>query len=62
LLKQEKRLDSNSFDSIVDKKKLKMHAYLFSVFSISRKILENFQKYVLLFLVIKIKLKINCTS
>jgi len=35
-LKQEKRLDSNSFENIVDRK-LKMHAYLFFDFYLNKK-------------------------
>ena len=57
-------LDSNSFENIVDKK-VKLHAYLFSVLSISRKKFRKFSKYVFMFLVMKIKmskLKKNCTS
>jgi len=41
LLKYEKRLDSNSFENTVNKK-VKLHAYLFSILIISRKNLENF--------------------
>jgi len=36
-------LDSNSFENIVDKK-VKLHAYLFSVLSISRKKFRKFSK------------------
>ena len=36
LLQQENRLDSNSFESIVDKK-FKLHAYLFFVFDFNKK-------------------------
>ena len=36
LLQDEKRLDSNSLDNIVDRK-LKMHAYLFSPFDFNKK-------------------------
>jgi len=55
LLQKEKRLDSNSFESIVDRK-VKLHAYLFSVSNFSEKF-KKIQKYVFLFLVfIKIKM------
>ena len=55
LLQKEKRLDSNSFKSIVDRK-VKLHAYLFSLSNFSEKFKKN-QKYVFLFFVfIKIKM------
>jgi len=40
LLQKEKRLDSNSFESIVDRK-VKLHAYLFSVSNFSEKLKKN---------------------
>jgi len=44
LLQQVNRLNSNSFESIVDKK-FKLHAYLFFVFDFNKKY-KKFQKYV----------------
>ena len=40
LLQKEKRLDSNPFESIVDRK-VKLHAYLFSVSNFSEKFKKN---------------------
>ena len=56
LLQQVKSLDSNSFEIIVDRK-VKLHAYLFSVFNFSENLKKKIQKYVFLFLdFIKIKM------
>jgi len=46
----------DSFGTIVDEH-FKMHTYLFSIFRISRIFLSKFQKYMFLFLIIKIKNK-----
>jgi len=48
LLQQVKSLDSNSFETIVDKK-FKLHACLFLFLFLILKILKKFQKYVFLF-------------
>ena len=65
-LQHENKLDSNSFENIVDKK-FKLHAYCFFLL-ILIKILQKLQKYVFLFLFIKIKMsklekwyKLTCT-
>jgi len=55
LLQHESRLDLNSFDIVVDAK-FKLHAYLFSIFSINRNI---FIKILKIFVFIKNKLLKN---
>jgi len=59
LLQQEKRLDSNYFEIIVDKK-LNLHACLFFVFVFNFKNIKKFQKYMFLFSLIKLY-KLTCT-
>jgi len=56
---KEKRLDSYSFENIVDQK-LKMHAYLFFVSIFNFKNIKKIQKYVFLFSLIKLY-KLICT-
>jgi len=48
LLQQVKSLDSNSFEIIIDRK-VKLHAYLFSVFNFSEKFKKNSKICVFLF-------------
>ena len=55
LLQKEKRLDLNSFKSIVDRK-VKLHAYLFSISNFSEKFKKNSKICVFIFSFIKIKM------
>ena len=59
LLQKEKRLDSYSFENIVDKK-VNLHACLFFVYVFNFKNIKKFQKYVFLFSLIKLY-KLICT-
>jgi len=55
LLQQVKSLDSNSFEIIVDRK-VKLHAYLFSIFNFSEKFKKKFKNVFLFLVFIKIKM------